>query len=119
MIHLSPEDARSLGAELAPATSVVLPREVPGLPVHAKVWVTVFDPGQADESIEVLKRSAGFLRRRLGQELRMRVVPELHFKHDRSVETGRRMDDLISRAKDADASAQRGRNEPEDSDPEK
>ena len=45
VIHLSPGDARTLGAEMAPAGSVVLPREVPGLPEHTKVWVE--DPSVA------------------------------------------------------------------------
>ena len=65
---------------------------------HAKVFVTVFEEDQASESIKALKHAAAFLRRRLGQELRMRTVPELHFHHDASVETGTRMDELIANA---------------------
>jgi len=65
---------------------------------HAKVFVTVFDPQRAAVSIKALKRAAGFLRRRLGQEMRIRSVPELHFKHDDSVEVGSRIDSLIERA---------------------
>ena len=55
---------------------------------HAKVFITVFNEQEADKSIKALKNAAGFLRRRLGQELRIRSVPELHFHHDASVETG-------------------------------
>ena len=69
---------------------------------HAKVYVTVFDTDHANQSIRALKRAAGFLRSRLGQELRMRSIPQLHFLHDDSVETGQRMDDLIERAVQAD-----------------
>ena len=69
---------------------------------HAKVYVTVFNPGQASASIKALKRAAGFLRTRLGQELSMRNIPQLHFLHDDSVETGQRMDSLIERAVEAD-----------------
>ena len=65
---------------------------------HAKVFVTVFEEDRALESIKALKRAAGYLRRRLSQELRMRTVPELHFIHDASVETGARMDELIANA---------------------
>jgi len=65
---------------------------------HAKVFITVFDASHVDASMRVLKRSAGFLRSRLGQLLRMRNVPELHFVHDASVETGQRMDRLIADA---------------------
>ena len=63
---------------------------------HAKVFVTVFDSDNAKICVGALNRSAGFLRSRLGQLLRMRSVPELHFHHDTSVEQGAHMDALIS-----------------------
>ena len=69
---------------------------------HAQVFVTVFDPEQAAGSIKALNKAAGYLRRRLGQEMRIRAVPELHFEHDASVETGQHMDDLIEAAVAAD-----------------
>ena len=69
---------------------------------HAKVYVTVFNTDEAKVSIAALKRAAGFLRTRLGQELRMRNVPQLHFLHDDSVETGQRMDSLIEQAVKSD-----------------
>jgi ribosome-binding factor A len=72
---------------------------------HAKVWVTVFEPDKARSSIEALNQASGFLRRRLGQEMRIRSVPELHFHHDASVETGRRMDELIETAVSSDRHA--------------
>ena len=52
---------------------------------HARVFVTVFEPDQAAASLRALNKAAGFLRRRLGQEMRIRSVPELHFQHDASV----------------------------------
>jgi ribosome-binding factor A len=69
---------------------------------HAKVYVTVFDSERAAATLKALQRAAGYLRRRLGQEMRMRAVPELHFQHDSSVETGQRMDRLIDEAIAAD-----------------
>jgi ribosome-binding factor A len=65
---------------------------------HAKVFVTVFEPEKAAGSLKALNKAAGYLRRRLGQEMRIRSVPELHFEHDASVETGQRMDNLIEAA---------------------
>jgi len=65
---------------------------------HAKVWVTVFKAEDAEKSIRALQHAAGFLRSRLGQVMRIRAVPELHFRHDDSVETGMRMDALIDAA---------------------
>lgn len=42
---------------------------------HAKVFVTVFESDKAGASLKALKRAAGFLRSRLGQEMRIRSVP--------------------------------------------
>lgn len=72
---------------------------------HAKVWVTVFETEKARSTIDALNQAAGFLRRRLGQEMRIRSVPELHFHHDASVETGRHMDQLIETALSSDRHA--------------
>jgi len=69
---------------------------------HAKVFITVFEPEKAVSSVKALNRAAGYLRRRLGQKMRIRSVPELHFEHDASVETGQRMDSLIDAAVESD-----------------
>ena len=65
---------------------------------HAKIFVTVFEADKAIGSIKALNKAAGYLRKRLGQEMRIRSVPELHFVHDASVETGLQMDSLIEAA---------------------
>ena len=70
---------------------------------HAKVFITVFEPEKAKESLKALRRAATFLRLRLGQELRLRHVPELHFIHDDSVEKGSHIDELISKALNSDS----------------
>lgn len=80
---------------------------------HAKVFVTVFEPEKAASSIKALNKAAGYLRRRLGQEMRIRSVPELHFEHDASVETGHRMDTLIETAMSSDRQDS-GNDEPSD-----
>ena len=86
---------------------------------HAKVFITVFDPEKADTSLQALRRAAAFLRRRLGQELRLRHVPELHFLHDDSVEQGSHIDKLIEQAlsgnKGADEPTLADKEEPDES----
>jgi ribosome-binding factor A len=74
---------------------------------HASVFVTVFEAEKAVSSVKALNRAAGYLRRRLGQEMRIRSVPELHFQHDASVETGQRMDSLIDAAVASDGDQSR------------
>jgi ribosome-binding factor A len=71
---------------------------------HAKVFITVFESEKAESTIKALKSAAKYLRHRLSQEMRMRSVPELHFHHDASVETGQKMDQLINAALSADRS---------------
>ena len=69
---------------------------------HAKVFITVFESDKAVSSLKALQRAAGFLRSRLSREMRIRSVPELHFHHDASVETGQLMDSLIEAAVTSD-----------------
>jgi len=66
---------------------------------HAKVYISVLGTAeQTQESIKVLKHAAGYLRHKLGKLLHIRVIPELHFFHDRSLEEGARMSALINKA---------------------
>lgn len=72
---------------------------------HAKVYYTVMDADSsedASESTEVLNRAAGFLRSQLSRDSTMRSVPQLRFYFDTSVGRGRRLEDLIRRAAEAD-----------------
>lgn len=80
---------------------------------HAKVFITVFESEKAAETLEALQRKAPWLRHRLSQEMRLRSVPELHFHHDSSVETGQRMDNLIEAALASDRSAPEAEDEAE------
>ena len=75
---------------------------------HAKVYITVFEPEKAKDSLKALRRAAAFLRKRLGQELRLRHVPELHFIHDDSVEQGSHIDQLIAKALHSDKDGNEG-----------
>jgi ribosome-binding factor A len=77
---------------------------------HARVYVSVLgDEAQMASSLKALQHAAGFLRHRLGQAMRMRVIPELHFHLDRSIEEGARIGALINLAIASD----RGKREPE------
>lgn len=65
---------------------------------HAKVYFTILDPQEAAYFSGILERAAGFLRRRLGQMMKLRTIPELHFVYDRSIEEGQRLSELIEKA---------------------
>jgi ribosome-binding factor A len=65
---------------------------------HAKVYFTCLDEARVAETGRVLRQSGGYLRRRLGQLMKVRTVPELEFTFDRSVAEGNRLSALIDRA---------------------
>lgn len=65
---------------------------------HAKVYFTVLDRDHAKPMAAVLGRAAGFLRRRLGEVMKLRMIPELHFVYDISIEEGQRLSALIDKA---------------------
>ena len=61
----------------------------------ARVYLSSASPETIPGSLKVLKGAAGFLRSRLGRDLRMRAVPELRFVHDDSMQRGARIDSLL------------------------
>ena len=81
--------------------------EVSGDFAHAKVFYTLF--GEASKAREAsqrgLERAAGFLRARLGREIRIRQIPQLHFIYDHTMEEADRLDALIAAARLRDSDA--------------
>ncbi|MDT8387139.1 MAG: 30S ribosome-binding factor RbfA [Thiogranum sp.] len=66
---------------------------------HAKVFFsTLGTQEEADASLRVLQGAAGRLRHLLGQQIKMRNVPQLHFKQDQSIVEGARLSALIDKA---------------------
>jgi ribosome-binding factor A len=69
--------------------------------------VTVYVSALAGESVKAqvlagLEHARSFLRRRLGQEMKLRIVPALHFRWDKSLEIGDRISRLIDQIEDQD-----------------
>ena len=59
---------------------------------HARVWVSVYGDEEARAaSIAAMTDAAPWLRRRLGERLKLRHVPELTVKRDDSIEEGDRI----------------------------
>jgi ribosome-binding factor A len=66
---------------------------------HAKVFFTVLgQQDRIDEAASGLQHAAGYLRSELAQRMKIRVVPQLHFEYDASVERGIRLSQLIDAA---------------------
>lgn len=78
-------------------TSVELSRDLS----LAKVFVTFDDAERmhrVEDGLRGLRDAKRFIRGRLGFALQLRVVPDLHFYNDESIQNGCKMDELISQA---------------------
>jgi len=72
--------------------------EVSGDLHYAKVFISILGTEeQIAQSLEGLKSASGFIRKALGQEVRLRYLPELEFKHDKNIEEGARILSLINK----------------------
>lgn len=66
---------------------------------HAKVFFTTLGTREQIEAASAgLNHAAGFLRHELGQRIKLRSIPQLHFIYDESVERGVRLSQLIDEA---------------------
>ena len=70
--------------------------EVTGDLREARVFITHHQGTfEEDDVLEGLERAKGFVRRELGQRLRMRVTPSLDFRMDHSFEYGARIEQKL------------------------
>ncbi|MBZ0095165.1 MAG: 30S ribosome-binding factor RbfA [Sulfuricella sp.] len=75
---------------------------------HAKVYFTTMkSAGQAPKAQAGLEHAAGFLRTQLAHRMKLRIMPQLHFIYDTSVENGVRLSQLIDEAVASDKAHQR------------
>jgi len=81
--------------KLVSLTSVDLSRDLS----VARVYFSLLDPNGDPEAVMAgLERASGFLRGRLGREIKIRHVPELRFHHDDSAAEAQRISSLIDGA---------------------
>ena len=67
---------------------------------HATVYVSLLEGhGNAADTEAGLKSSAGFVRRLLGERLRIRVTPEVNFRRDPSVAESIRISKLLGQVR--------------------
>ncbi len=64
----------------------------------ATIYITLPVDGDVKRALEGLNRACGFVRRRLGQRVRMRYVPRLRFAHDVTLDRATRVGELIDSA---------------------
>ena len=80
-------------------TSVVAVNVTPDLR-YAKIYVSVMGEEKVQQdALAALKKSAGYVRREIGNRLKLRHVPEPAFELDRSIEHGARITELLRQTK--------------------
>ena len=62
---------------------------------YAKVWVSILNAKNTDETLEGLKKSSGFIRTELAKRINLRYTPELSFVIDDSLEYGAKIDSIL------------------------
>jgi ribosome-binding factor A len=61
---------------------------------HATVWYSAL--GRDDDDLERALHAAGaHLRAALGRQVRLKYLPQLHFREDPSIETGERVEKIL------------------------
>jgi ribosome-binding factor A len=65
---------------------------------HAKVYFTLLDKKLLEDTLDGLKRAAGYLRSQLARRMKLYTTPELRFTYDESVERGDHLSRLIDSA---------------------
>jgi ribosome-binding factor A len=81
---------------------------------NARVYVSVYgDEARKRQALEALDRARPYIQSQVGQHVRLRFAPVLHFRLDTSVEYGAKIEALLNRLKD-----EKDRGGPETQDPE-
>lgn len=63
---------------------------------HARVYVSVMGDEEAKrETLETLERASGYVRGRVGEEVRLKYLPRIEFVLDRTLERAARLETLI------------------------
>jgi len=76
----------------------------PDLQLARVYYTTMGDEKAQRETAKALKRAAPFLRRQLGQRIRLRRVPEVEFFYDESIAQGDRIERILQELKAESAS---------------
>jgi ribosome-binding factor A len=86
------QEVRDPGIGFVTVTDVVVTPDLK----RAKVYVSIMG-SEADKTraLESLQRAAKFIRRKLGERLSLRFVPEVAFYLDTSIDYGERIDRLL------------------------
>ncbi len=67
---------------------------------YAKAFISVMGtPEEKKEAIKGLKAASGYIRREIGNRIKIYYVPEFSFEEDTSIEYGAHINDLLNQIK--------------------
>lgn len=66
----------------------------------AKVFISIMNEKDVDLSLEILNSSKGLLRSEISKRLKIKYIPTLDFRVDRSAIHGERIDELLKEIKE-------------------
>ncbi len=84
----------------------------------ANVYVSIYSSSEETKKrdFSILQENAPFIRHELAQVMRMRTVPAITFKWDKSMEYGSKMDELFKKIHVGEPAAEREKNDGETTD---
>lgn len=62
---------------------------------YAKIYVSILNSKNDNETLEGLKKSSGFIRSQIAKRINLRITPELVFEKDDSMEYGAKIDSIL------------------------
>lgn len=78
---------------------------------HAKIYISLLgSEREKEKTLEGLQRARGFIRKELGRRVRMRIVPEITFTIDKSIEYGAYISELLEKVKEKEGTEQKDGN---------
>ncbi len=81
---------------------------------YARVYVGVLGEDASGETLAILRKAAGFVKREIGRRLRVRFAPEIDFRYDRGLEATERVARVLAE-EEAQGRGARDDEEPEES----
>lgn len=70
---------------------------------HGDVFISVLgDVSRKEIALRALEKYKGKLKKRLGEEVRIKYMPDIHFKVDPSIEEGQKIETLIKQVHNHD-----------------
>ncbi len=75
----------------------------PDLQVARVFYTTLGDPKARDETARALERATPFLRRQIGNRLRLRRVPEIEFRFDETIQHQDRIEQILRDLREEEA----------------